>query len=348
VSAAVRLNPAVAMAPPPPPVYSTGLVERFGRLAGLTAIGEMIVRHVLRALAQLPGVVRVEATRAVAVQLTHGNRSERTAIESVDPASILTSRIDSNGEEIALPPAGLMLSRQLADQLQAKAGDIVRVDLLGGRRTSLWLPVVRIVDEIIGARAYAPPATINKLSRDTSPAGGALLKIDPAARDRILMRLSAMPVVLGVAERAVALARFEQLIRQNILTMIGFYVSFASAIAIGVVYNSARIHFSERAHELATLRVLGYQRREVAVVLLGEIALLVAAAIPLGCVVGYGLAHLMIAMFSSDLFRLPYAATRASYGYAALVILAAAISTAMVVARRVEALDMVRVLKARD
>lgn len=407
VSTAIRLNPAVAMTPPPPPVYRTGLVERLGQLAGFTAIGEMIVRHiarwpgrsavtlfgvalsmgllfatiqfveasrtmvddyfarsqrddltvtfteprnadVLRALAQLPGVLRVEATRALAVRLSRGNRSERTAIEGVDPASTLTARIDSGGEEIALPPAGLMLSRQLADQLHANAGDLVRVDLLGGHRTSLSLPVVRIVDEIIGARAYAPPATIDKLSRDASPAGGALLKIDPAARDRILMRLSAMPVVLGVAERAVALARFQQLIRQNILTMIGFYVSFASAIAIGVVYNSARILFSERAHELATLRVLGYQKREVAVVLLGEIALLVAAAIPLGCVVGYGLAHLMIAMFSSDLFRLPYAATRASYGYAALVILAAAISTALVVARRVGALDMVRVLKARD
>ncbi|MGN6377276.1 MAG: ABC transporter permease [Sphingomonas sp.] len=407
VRMAVTLSPAVAMAPPPPPIYRAGLVERLGQLAGFTAIGDMIVRHIARwpgrssitvfgvalsmgllfatiqfidashamldqffarsqhedltvtftevqneaaldALARLPGVWRVEPVRSVAVKLTHGHRSERTAIESVEPGSALTARIDISGRAITLPPAGLMLSRQLAGQLGATAGDKVQVDMLGGRRTHVVQPVVRIVDEIVGARAYAGPDTLQRITRDTAPVGAALLKIDPAARVVILKRLEGMPVVLGVTERAAALARFAALIRQNILTMIGFYITFAAAIAVGVVYNSARILFSERAHELATLRVLGYQQREVAIVLLGEIALLVALAIPVGCLVGYGMAHLILAMFSSDLFRLPYAARRASYGYAGLVIAAATLGTAMVVARRVMTLDMVRVLKARD
>jgi putative ABC transport system permease protein len=138
------------------------------------------------------------------------------------------------------------------------------------------------------------------------------------------------------------------MIDENIFTMIFFYVSFASAIAVGVVYNSARILFSERAHELATLRVLGYHRSEVATVLLGELALLVAVSVPVGCFIGYWMAQLMTAMFSSDLFRLPFAPARATYGYSALVVIAAAMATASLVALRVMRLDMVRVLKARD
>jgi putative ABC transport system permease protein len=141
---------------------------------------------------------------------------------------------------------------------------------------------------------------------------------------------------------------FEEVIDKNIITMVGFYVAFASAIAVGVVYNSARILFSERAHELATLRVLGYHRREVAIVLLGEIALLVAVSIPLGCVIGYWMGQLMAAMFSSDLFRLPFSPSRATYGYSVIVILLAALLTAFLVATRVNRLDMVRVLKARE
>ncbi|MGZ3197717.1 MAG: FtsX-like permease family protein, partial [Croceibacterium sp.] len=117
---------------------------------------------------------------------------------------------------------------------------------------------------------------------------------------------------------------------------------------VGVVYNSARILFSERAHELATMRVLGYYQSEVAVVLLGELALLVAAAALPGCVLGYGLAHLMIALFSSDLFRLPFAPERSTYGVAIVIVLAAALGTALIVVRRVTQLDMVRVLKAND
>lgn len=303
---------------------------------------------VVYALAQLPGVERVETTRAIPVKLSYRNRTERTAIESTDPGARLSARIDSSGTEIALPPSGLMLSRQLADQLKVRTGDEVQVEMLGGRRTRGTQRVVAIIDEIVGARAYAGATTLERLARDATPVGAALLKIDSQARDAIVTRLKAMPVVLGVTERDAALSKFDELIQNNILTMIGFYVSFASAIAVGVVYNSARILFSERAHELATLRVLGYHRSEVGLVLLGELALLVLIAVPLGCFLGYWMAKLMMALFSSDLFRLPFLPSRASYGYATLVVLGAALATALLVSRRVMGLDMVRVLKARD
>lgn len=405
--AAVRLSPAVAMAPPPPPAYRQGMVERFGQAAGFTAVGAMIARHiarwpwrsaitvlgvalsmallfatmqfldssrtmldsyffraqrqdltvtfveprnedVLHELRQLPGVLRVEPSRAVAVKMTHGNRFERTAIEAAAVDARLTARIDSDGNEIQPLPGGLMLSRQLADKLAVRAGDMVHVELLGGRRTRAFLPVSSIIDEFIGERAYAVETTLERLVRDASPVGAGLLRIDPAARGRILTELKEMPVVLGVTERDAALEKFEEMIDDNLLTMLAFYISFASAIAVGVVYNSARILFSERAHELATLRVLGYHRSEVAIVILGELAVLVAIAVPFGCILGYWMASLMTAMFSSDLFRLPFAPSRASYGWSIVVVLAAATLTALVVARRVLRLDMVRVLKARD
>jgi putative ABC transport system permease protein len=302
----------------------------------------------LFALESVPGVLRAEAIRAVPVKMLNGNRSERTAIESVAEDSALSARIDRNGDEIALAPAGLTLSRQLADQLAVRAGDTVEVETLVGRRTTAVLPVARIVDEFIGARAYAGQETTERLVRDASPVGGALLRIDPLQRDAILRALKGMPGVLGVSERDAALLKFEQMIDDNIYTMLFFYITFASAIAVGVVYNSARILFSEREHELATMRVLGYYRSEVGVVLLGELGLLVAASVIPGCVLGYGLAQLMIALFSSDLFRLPFAPERSTYALATLVVLAAGLGTAVVVALRVRSLDMVSVLKAQD
>ena len=404
---AVKLTPAVAMSPPPPPIYRAGLVERFGQAAGFSAIGHMIVRHIARwpgrsaitvlgvalsmallfatmqfldstrtmldsfffraqrqdmtvtfieprnedalhELAQMPGVLRVEPTRAVPVEMSHENRSERTAIEGAESNTKLTARIDSDGSEIDLPAAGLMLSRQLADKLDVHAGDRVYVEMLGGRRTKTYLPVASIVDEFIGDRAYAAEPTLEKIARDASPAGAALLRIDSAARDRILTELKEMPNVLGVTERDAAMQKFEEVVDSNISTMLFFYISFASAIAVGVVYNSARILFSERVHELATLRVLGYHRSEVGLVLLGELALLVVFSVPFGCIIGYWMAQLMTAMFSSDLFRLPFAPSRASYGWSIVVVLLAALGTALFVARRVLQLDMVRVLKARE
>jgi putative ABC transport system permease protein len=300
------------------------------------------------ALRQIPGVLHAEPTRALAVKLSNGNLVERTALESALPDSRLTARIDADGSEIELPPAGLMLSRQLADQLEVRAGENVHVALLGGRRTEAMLPVARIVDEFIGARAYAAEGTIDALARDAAPAGAALLSVDPAMQDSVLEELKDMPVVLGVTERDASVRLFEQMIDENLYTMLAFYILFASAITVGVVYNSARILFAEREHELATLRVLGFHRSEVGTVLLGELALLTAASVIPGCLIGYWMAQMMTEMFSSDLFRLPFAPSRASYGWAIVIVMASALGTAFLVALRVMRLDMVEVLKARD
>ncbi len=407
VRTAIALAPAVAMAPPPPPIYHAGPVERLGEKAGLSAVGNMIVRHIARwpgrsavtvsgvalslgllfavlqfidgsramldnyffraqrqditvsfieprnekiltELASMPGVIRVEPSRAVPAILRHGQRSERVAIESADRDNRLTARVDANGFEVPLPTAGLMLSLPLAKQLDLSPGDRVEVRLLGGRQTDMTMTVASTIDELIGTRAYARSDTLFRLTRDAAPVGSAQLLIDPAYRNEIITDLANMPEVLGVTERDTAMALFQQIIDENIMSMMGFYISFASAIAVGVVYNSARILFSERAHELATLRVLGYFRSEVGIVLLGEVALLVVLAVPVGCLTGYWLAQLMVSMFSSDLFRLPFAPERSSYGIAIVVILLAAAATALIVARRVARLDMVRVLKARD
>ena len=284
----------------------------------------------------------------MAVKLSRGNRVERGAIESAPAGAQLSAHIDVDGNAVELPPSGLMLSRQLADKLAVRPGDKVRVEELGGRRSRLELPVARVIEEFVGERAYASEATLLAITRDGAPVGSVLVRIDPARRDAILIRLKDMPMVLGVSERDVTFTRFEDMIDENINTMLAFYISFAGAIAVGVVYNSARILFSERAHELATMRVLGYHRREVATVLLGELALLVVMAVPLGCILGNGLARMMTAMFSSDLFRLPFAPEPSSYGRAVLIVLAATALTTLLVVRRVTHLDMVRVLKGRD
>lgn len=303
---------------------------------------------VLFELASLPGVISAEPGRAIMARLGRDGRVERVALEASPSDATLVSRVDRSGAIVPVPPEGLMLSGLLARKLEVSAGETIAVEMLGGRGTRLALPVTATIDELVGTRAYASSDVVDRLARDGAIASFVLLRIDPARRDQIIAALDEMPGVLAVAERAQARRLFEEMINRNLVTMIAFYITFAGTIVVGVVYNNARILFSERAHELATLRVLGYRRREVAGVLAGELGLLVLAALPLGCLVGFWLAQLMTAMFSSDLFRLPFAPARTSYGFAALAIVAAALLAAVPVVVRVRMLDMVRVLKARE
>ena len=122
----------------------------------------------------------------------------------------------------------------------------------------------------------------------------------------------------------------------------------ASIIAFGVVYNFARISLSEQGRELASLRVLGFTNGEVTTILYGEIAAVVLVAQPLGWLIGTGFAVAVVRAFSSELYRIPLVIGPEVYAVASLVVLAAAMASALLVRGRINSLDMVEVLKTRE
>jgi putative ABC transport system permease protein len=135
---------------------------------------------------------------------------------------------------------------------------------------------------------------------------------------------------------------------RNIRIMSTVLTAFAAVIAVGVVYNNARIALAERGWELASLRVLGFSRAEVSTVLLGELALTILVALPLGMLLGWGLVHVLAGALQSDQFLFPVVIRPRTYALAALCVAAAALGSALVVRRRIDRLDMVAVLKTRE
>jgi putative ABC transport system permease protein len=405
--AAMRLTPAVAMAPPQPANYSQTIFERLGFLRTVTTTGYMIVRHVsrfparsamtvigvalsmgllistlqffdsvsvmidsfffraqrqdvtlrfveLRAdpvraeIARLPGVMRSELRRGASVKLTHGSRNRRVFVFGIEQNSDLSQHVDAEGHAVPLPPSGLMLTQRLADHLDAREGDLVDLEVLEGRRARASVRVSRVIDEYVGLLAYMDRASLNKLAGDGQVADAAWLKIDPSQEEQLFARVKETPGLFTISLQRRAYEMFRALLDQNMMTMVWFYVGFAAVIAFGVAYNASRITLSERAHELATLRVLGFHKSEAALILLGELALLTVVALPLGCVVGYGLTKLMMSLFSTDLYQMPFGLAPRTYGWSAIVILLSAAVSGAVVAWRIETLDLVRVLKTRD
>ena len=144
------------------------------------------------------------------------------------------------------------------------------------------------------------------------------------------------------------LRNMEEISARNVRIMSTILTVFASVIAIGVVYNNARIALAERTWELASLRVLGFTRGEVSFLLLGELALGIAVALPLGMLLGWGLTHTVVQLLRSDQFMFPVAIQPRTYAWAALCVVAAGVASALVVRRRIDRLDMVAALKTRE
>jgi putative ABC transport system permease protein len=222
------------------------------------------------------------------------------------------------------------------------------VEVLEGERPVRQVVVTRVVDDLIGASAYMDIRALNRLMLEGQTTTGAFLAVDLLATDHLYSLLKRTPAVSGVTVREAMLASFRQTIARSLNISVGALVAFACVIAFGVVYNGARIALSERSYELASLRILGFTRREVGWMLIGEQELLVGLSIPIGLLLGYGICALLVRAMESELYRMPLVVSERTYLYAAaIVILASALSSALVL-QRLQRLDLIAVLKARE
>jgi putative ABC transport system permease protein len=303
------------------------------------------VRH---ELARLPGVTMVEATRFVSVTFVNGHHRERGMIRGYAARPELYRVIDAQRRETLLDGRGLVLTDRLADKLGLRVGDTVRVEVLEGRERTLELTVGATVREMMGLNAYMERRALDRALGEGDLSTGYVLAVERGREAQVLEASKAMPRVVGAWSKATMLRNMEEIQARNVRIMSTILTLCAAVIAVGVVYNNARIALAERAWELASLRVLGFTRAEVSGLLLGELAIAIAIALPLGMLLGWGLTHLVTELLKSDQFFFPAVLRARTCAWAALCVVAAGAASALVVRRRIDRLDMVAALKTRD
>jgi putative ABC transport system permease protein len=295
---------------------------------------------------QLPGVLAAEPFRSVPVRIRFGHLSHRLGLLGLPADAGLMRLLDVAWRDTPLPPAGLVVSRALADLLRAVPGDVVSVEVMEGQRPRLEMPIVRLVEDVAGTSAYLELGVLNRLLGEQGVVSGAFLRVDADAEAKLFAALKAAPRVAVVGTKTAALAAFRELMAENLLRMRLINVIFAGIIAFGVVYNAARISLSERSRELATLRVIGFGRDEISLIFLGEIAIVTLLAIPLGLLLGYAFAALAVVALATESYRFPLVVNVSTYAFAVATVVGAALLSGLVVRRRLDRLDLIAALKA--
>ncbi len=303
----------------------------------------------LQALGHLPGVMAVEPLRFVGADFSVGPRRHRGTITGITPMAVLQPvHDDATGRDLQVPPEGLVMSTRLAQKLGVNVGDQVWVEVREGRRPTVQLPVTALFETLIATPVYMNLEALNRLLKERPSLRFANLLVDRNAEPALFARLKQLPGIGAITLRQAAIDSFHATIGQQMLIYTTIFAAFAAALGIGVTYNSARIALSERGRELATLRVLGFTRGEISYILLAEVALLIVAALPLGCFAGRGLTYLIAHLLDTELFRIPVVIAPSTYGWAIVLTLLSTAASAAIVRRRIDKLDLIRVLKTRE
>jgi putative ABC transport system permease protein len=311
----------------------------FGRGVSVSALSEV------RAM---PGVLRAEPFRSIPVILRQGHRERRLVISSAPPDADLARILDAGFKPVEPPESGMLVTDRVASILHLAVGDKVEVELTESNHRIERVAVTGIVQSLVGLGVYMKPEALNRLMADGPRISGARVSIDASKLRSLYRAVKQTPAVASIAIQSISRKKFRETIERNITYMMSIYTALSVIIAFGVIYNSARIQLSERARELASLRVLGFTNGEVFSVLLIELVLIVAIAQPLGWMLGVAFSWWVTQGFASDLFRVPFVIETSTFANASLVVLASASLSALIIRWRVQRLDLVRVLKTRE
>jgi putative ABC transport system permease protein len=298
--------------------------------------------------AHIPGVSSAEGERQVPVRLRAGHRSRTTAILGIEPSMDLHKLLGADQRPLQLPPAGLSLSRTLGEELGLRAGDEVDLEVLQADRRKLRVPVAALVDDLLGLSGYMEAGELARLMGERKQANVLLLAVDHGDVDSVTQRLNDFPFVASVSRPSIDRGLVRAQVGDVFIVLQAVLAVFAAAIAVGVVYNNARIALELRSRDLATMRILGFTRGELAFVLLGEQAIQIVLGIAPGLYLGRVIGGLSLSTIDRELLRIPVTVSPASYLSAASVVLLAAFLSALIVRRQSDRLDLVSVLKARD
>jgi len=240
------------------------------------------------------------------------------------------------------------MTTKLAEMLSVKPGELLTVEVLEGNRPVRQITVAGLVDELLGLQVYIDIHALNRLMREGATISGAYLAVDSHHANQLYTKLKQIPAVTGISTREARLNSFQEISAESVQIMTTGLVIFACIITFSVVYNSARIALAERGRELASLRIMGFTKAEVASILLGEQAVLIFLALPIGYAIGYGLAALMSSAYNSELYRLPLIINNSNYAFTFVIVVLASLISGLIIRRQINRLDLIAVLKTRE
>lgn len=321
------------------------LAQRQDVTVSLIEPGSAAALHSLRGL---PGVLRAEPFRVVQGRIVNGLRQRRVGLTGRVPDAALNLLLDDRGRAVAMPLAGLLLSEKLAEVLELRPGDPVRIEVQEGRRPVLETFVAGTITDFAGVGAYMDFHALGRLMGEERVVSGAHLSLDANARDAFLQEVADTPAVASAVFTSAARESFRSAMGDMMGVVQAVYFGFAVIVSCGVVYNGARIALSERTRDLATLRVLGFSETETTVILLSELVVLTLAALLPGLWIGSEMARVLVLTANTESVRMPLVLTHRAYATAVLIVLSSSLASFLVVGRRIRNLQLLSVLKAPE
>lgn len=253
--------------------------------------------------------------------------------------------LKSGSKPLALGDSGMILTRNAADLLGVGAGDAATV-----KTSSLDeapVPINAIADNYLGNAAYVTQSAYQQLfGEDVEPNGFYLaLSGSDSEKEAFAEDLAQRSEFLSVSSTQQMNEEFSQSF-ELINTIVYVIVFLAAALAFVVLFTLSTTNISERTRELATIKVLGFRKREVNHYVNKETMLLTVIGMVLGIPAGYAFSHMLTYVLKMPSIYFAVTIEPLSYVYACALTLLFAFIVAQLSNRTLAKINMIEALKS--
>lgn len=236
----------------------------------------------------------------------------------------------------------IAMSSKVAKEMGVKAGDAITFTVLGVDYTAeiaVTFQAFYYHGIVVSSSQYSELANLKNYAwvnlTDTANAN--------AIKDNI--------VALTEVSSAITEADFESQVNDalsSISLMTTTLKVFAILLAIVVLYNIALLNYRERQRDIATLKVLGFNKREIANSLILEIMFLTIIGAVVGCFLGLPMTMLVLSINETPVVNFLYHVNFLSYVYSILLTVGTSLIINIILANLTDKVQMVESLKSYE
>lgn len=220
-------------------------------------------------------------------------------IEDLDHFESFTTLKTMQGEPLSLTDQGVLISQKLADKLNLQIGDTFQIT---SDDKDLEIKVSGIFENYVGHHIYMSKAYFNTLDSNIDVNTIYMIKTKDQSEsfeEELGNRLMELNGVESVTFYSSLQKNFTDMISSISFIVVVLVIS-AALLAFVVLYNLSNVNISERVREIATIKVLGFTKREVNQYVNREGILLSIIGALLGLFIGIGLHHLIMNLAEMD------------------------------------------------
>ncbi|NLI90824.1 MAG: FtsX-like permease family protein [Peptococcaceae bacterium] len=302
-----------------------------------------------RELSGFPGVRVVETMAEIPVTLHHSWHEKGVVLLGIRSDSDLYHITDSKGNSAAPPKNGVLISKRLADQLQAEPGTLLTVESPYFQKPDerRVLPVIGVIPQNMGTNAYMEISALQDFLGQGKLATSIMLSVEEGSIPVLKEKYNDSKMINGIENRLSMLRKMQELMASYMGMIYSMFI-FGIIIGFAIIYNTSVITLSERSRELASMMVLGMTPQEVLAVITFEqwfVSIFgILAGIPLTKAFLVGMADSV----GNDVFGFTPELNLEALLLALIISILSILFAQKMAARKLRNLSLVEVLKSRE